>query len=87
MDDTCRLFLKATRHTADAKTRKAMKGAAVLGGGITGFTVELQDASQIHVGREHCRYCARVKAFQTVARRIADGQPLCDYAPRQGSTS
>lgn len=80
MDNTCRLFLKATRATADAKTRKAMMGAAVLGDARTGFTVELRDASQIYVAREHCRYCARVQAYQTVRRRIEAGAPLCDYA-------
>lgn len=75
----CRTFLKATRITADAKTRAAMKGAAVLGD-ASGYTVELQDASQIYVGRTCCRYCARVKAFSTVASRLEAGAPLCDYA-------
>jgi hypothetical protein len=74
------MFLKATRATANEATNKAMANAAVLGGSGLGFTVELQDGSQIEVGRTCCKYCARVEAYSKVSTRLAEGRPLCDYA-------
>jgi hypothetical protein len=77
----CRSWLKAVRMTADAKTRAAMTGAAVLGDNASGYTVELRDGSQIHVGRQDCAYCARAEAFSQVSSRIDEGRALCDFAP------
>jgi hypothetical protein len=60
----CQMFLTAMRRTADASAVKAEKSAAVLGDAFIGYTVELHDGRQIEVGREHCKYCARVEAIQ-----------------------
>ena len=76
----CRTWLKAVRMNADAKTRAAMIGAAVLGD-ASGYTVELRDGSQIYVGRQDCAYCARAEAFSRVSSRINEGRALCDFAP------
>lgn len=60
--NTCRAFLTAALATAPAKARKRFARAAVLGDAL-GFTVELQDATQFYVGRQHCKYCARAEAL------------------------
>jgi len=78
----CRSWLKAVRMTANAKTRAAMIGAAVLGDKASGYTVELRDGSQIYVGRQDCAYCARAQAFSQVSSRIDEGRALCDFAPQ-----
>lgn len=58
----CRSWLTASLATAEPAARKRFAGAAVLGDAL-GFTVELQDATQFYVGRQHCKYCARAEAL------------------------
>ncbi len=59
----CRLFLSNALSYATPGARAAYVGCAVLGDDCTGFTVELRDGKQIHVGRQHCKYCARAEAL------------------------
>jgi hypothetical protein len=60
---TCRSWLKAVYSTADNKVRRRFVGAAVLGDKYSGYTIELHDGTQIHMGRTHCAYCARAEAL------------------------
>jgi hypothetical protein len=59
----CLAWLKAVRATALAEGRRTDRGAAVLGDGFGGYTVEFPDASQVYVGRVCCKYCARAEAI------------------------
>lgn len=59
----CRSWLTASLATAEPAARKRFAGAAVLGDSSFGFVVELQDATQFDVGRQHCKYCARAEAL------------------------
>lgn len=72
MSDICRSWLKAVRATASARTLETFRGCAVLGDRFSGYTVELRDGTQIYMGREHCRYCARAEAIsKTNCREVA----------------
>lgn len=63
----CRSWLTSVRATAPKEVIKKFRKAAVLGDGKIGYTVELHDATQIHVGRQHCAYCAKATALKQLA--------------------
>lgn len=59
----CRAFLTAAYATAPLAVRKRFAKAAVLGSPGLGYTIELRSGTQIEVGKQHCRYCARADAL------------------------
>lgn len=65
----CRGFYTAMRQTSQLRTLAAFAGSAVLGD-AHGYTVELQDGTQIEVGRAHCKWCARSEALSKLADKI-----------------
>jgi len=79
MSTICRSWLKAVNATASRATREVFRGSAVLGDKHSGFTVELRDGTQLYMGRECCRYCAKAEAVtkhNARAERCADcGEP------------
>ena len=63
-----RQFPESGQH--DSHQRSARKnGRGRSAGRRAGIHVELQDATQIHVGRTHCRYCARAEAISKLKLR------------------
>ena len=69
----CRSSWRRARLPA-ATERPRMPAAAVLGDGFSGYTVErAADGVQIHVGRAHCKYCARTEAISQMAVIIHGG--------------
>ena len=73
MSTICRPFLSAALASASPAVREAIRGAAVLGDGCTGYTVELRDGTQLEVGRTCCKYCARTEAVWKLASKLDDG--------------
>jgi hypothetical protein len=69
MSEMCRAFYTAMRSTSQQRTLKAFAGSAVLGDSL-GYTVELRNGEQIEVGRQCCKYCARVQALSKLAARL-----------------
>lgn len=72
MSATCRTFYTAMRATSQLRVLEKFAGAAVLGDGAIGYTVELMDGEQIEVGRQCCKYCARVEALSKLTRRLEE---------------
>lgn len=70
MSGLCRTFLSAMLLNSSSAVRKAYAGAAVLGDPGLGYTVELRDGAQIHVGRTCCKYCARVEALSSLVAKL-----------------
>ena len=71
MSAECLTWLRIVRQSAKDDGMRTDLGAAVLGSKGIGYTIEFPDASQVYVGRQCCKYCARAKAI-TSGYRVPD---------------